>query len=1110
MRSSPEATQAMTELSDNRPQVSGHGRAMNRLPPGVARVAGSAIFGLLLLTGCHGISVHQLDIAWHTGRTLTPARVLVVRGESSDVDATTKVAGVSGRRDDPRRPRDASAPAGRALVEPVAAVESGEQIPVLAVPQEDAPSIAVEVPGQAGWIATAVTLLAGQPFTVTAEGEIAIGKAADARADVARLVGPEGTYFYDDRWTSCEFPLPAAGNGPAPCFCLMGRVVNEDGYASEPFVLGARCSRESPCDGRLELGLNDFDPSENSGALTVCISCPKAVEPHDYREPVSIRSPAGSRRQCGPVVVFYVDGLRPDVVEEMSALGHLPNITERFIAGGTHLANAFTAFPSDTITSNGTMWTGCFSDRHGLKGQVRFNRSRQASDSFLEPMGPNRSSRWLGPKGVDRLLLQAQSTSIALWAGQDGAKRWESSQTSGIPALYDHLRADGGDWATGVLPLMTDVPPLLWTRSMTRQLPYFRAHQAWQYIDDANTDYALRQLIRQNQPVTIVWLPETDSISHKQNRGQFGSTRRTIAHADRLIGQVVEELEALGRIETTYFVLVSDHGHLGGESSNLSRFDLANEFFHEQRTVRADGTWAGGGLGLSVRQHRYSNPHTDDTNSQFVFIDGDSDGAARVFLPRGRYKSGDWSGPSAAADLLAYRVSENHPPVNLPESLAAIQATDDRGCPGHPIDLVLIRVGENAVGVVTCDRGSAVIERRPDPACPERRWLYRYTPVEPFAPGPDGSAAWTPRVNPVCDPLGIVDRVRPEFLAGWHDEQEWLWVTATSVYPDSVVALSRHMLYQENLREIECDYAPDLVVTARRGWFFGVKNTPGTTHGYPLAESMRASFFISGPGVRRGAIVERPCRLVDLTPTLLEMTGTAHDPHWFDGRAIRECYEPCDTADRESPLAMTWSDYDLGGWGRICYTPKPEYGAQPISVNDASRFLDLNNVAYNLISISDWSVFRLVDDAASLVVPGRITPTQSVVDRVDRRARRAARPWVRDAAPAVDMPGVALADYNLTSLGNLKRADEALNWLQHRGERLDQALAAPVGRTSVMATPVANRAVDGVQGTFWELYRFAQRLLVEILDETILNGVENTLDAGLNATRATPAERPAE
>jgi hypothetical protein len=959
--------------------------------------------------------------------------------------------------------------------------------------------VVVRVGAADGWVDSGLNLAEGQPISVTADGEVQIVKESAPKGDVARLAGPEGTFFFDEGWTACSFPLPAAGNGPAPCFCLIGRV-----NGGEPFFLGARCSRVAPAGGRLELAVNTDDPGSATGCFLVSLRLPSSVEPHDYREPVSFRSPEGARGPCGQVVVFYVDGLRPDVVEEMSAMGHLPNITERFIAGGTHLAHAFTAFPSDTITSNGTMWTGCFSDRHGLKGQVRFSRTRRASDSFLEPLGPSRGTRLLNPQGVDRLMLQAQSTSVALWAGEEQSRRWSSSRTSGIPALYDHLRSAGANWATGILPLMTEVPPLLWTRSMTRHLPYFQAQEAWKYVDDANTDYTLRQLLRQNQPVTIVWLPETDSVSHKQSRGQFGSTRRTIALADRLIGKVIEELSALGRLESTYFILVSDHGHLGGDAGHLSRFDLANEFFYAQRDVRADGQWVGGGLGMSVRQHRYANRHSEDSADEFVFVDGDSDGAARLFLPKGEYESRDWSGPNRPGDLLAYRISRNHPPVNLPESLAAIEACNDRGQRGHPIDLVLMKLTDCSVAILTCDRGQAVIERRPGADC---KWEYRYTPVQPLVPMTDGSVAWTPVATPTCDPLGICNRVRPEFLSEWHDEQAWLWVTATSDYPDGVVALSRHMLYQDNLAEIEPEYAPDLVVTARAGWFFGVQNTPGTTHGYPLADSMRASFFISGPGVRRGAIVERPCRLVDLTPTILELTGTPFDPDWFDGRPIREMYEPADHADYTVPMAMDWTDYDLGGWRSTTYRPLPTFAAQPISIHDPNSGWDLNNIAYNLISISDWSVFRLVDDVASLAIPGRVTPTQTAADTVDQRARRAERPWVRDAAPAANIPGVTLADYSLTSLGNLKRADEAVNWLQARGEHLDQRLAGPVGRNSVLAAPLANRAVDGVQATFWELYRFAQRVLVEVLDETILNGVENTVDAGVNLNRATPAER---
>ena len=133
------------------------------------------------------------------------------------------------------------------------------------------------------------------------------------------------------------------------------------------------------------------------------------------------------------------------------------------------------------------MWTGCFSDRHGIKGQVRFSRAALKSESYLDPLGPNRSARLLQPQGVDRLLQASQSATIRWTRGSEKSKQWNQRRTTGVTPLYGHLRAAGGDWATGILPMMTDVPPLLWTRSMTRHMPYFRVQQAWQYVDDANT-----------------------------------------------------------------------------------------------------------------------------------------------------------------------------------------------------------------------------------------------------------------------------------------------------------------------------------------------------------------------------------------------------------------------------------------------------------------------------------------------------------------------------------------------------------------------------------------------------------------------------------------------
>src|SRR5204863_466026 len=129
--------------------------------------------------------------------------------------------------------------------------------------------------------------------------------------------------------------------------------------------------------GPLALGLGGCSPQSGLAPL---LATDEAVPPDALVVPGNrnwgdswVDVGGGPAANCS-VVVFYIDGLRPDVVEEMAAMDHIPNLKKHFVEGGSHLCNAFTAFPSDTITSNGTMWTGCFSDRHGVKCQVRFSR----------------------------------------------------------------------------------------------------------------------------------------------------------------------------------------------------------------------------------------------------------------------------------------------------------------------------------------------------------------------------------------------------------------------------------------------------------------------------------------------------------------------------------------------------------------------------------------------------------------------------------------------------------------------------------------------------------------------------------------------------------------
>ena len=68
------------------------------------------------------------------------------------------------------------------------------------------------------------------------------------------------------------------------------------------------------------------------------------------------------------------------------------------------------------------MWTGCFSDRHGLKGQVSFSRRTLESKSYLDPMGPSRSARLLAPQGLDRFMRETGAASVEVIDGDEATE----------------------------------------------------------------------------------------------------------------------------------------------------------------------------------------------------------------------------------------------------------------------------------------------------------------------------------------------------------------------------------------------------------------------------------------------------------------------------------------------------------------------------------------------------------------------------------------------------------------------------------------------------------------------------------------------------------------
>src|SRR6516165_3973442 len=109
------------------------------------------------------------------------------------------------------------------LIGPAGCSPKSSLAPIV-VNDEQIPPDALVVPGNLPWVDTGVDVVAGEPLTIVGNGRVVIDRLKKTREDAERDVGPKGTFFYDNKLTEQEFPLPAAGQGPAPCFCLIGRI----------------------------------------------------------------------------------------------------------------------------------------------------------------------------------------------------------------------------------------------------------------------------------------------------------------------------------------------------------------------------------------------------------------------------------------------------------------------------------------------------------------------------------------------------------------------------------------------------------------------------------------------------------------------------------------------------------------------------------------------------------------------------------------------------------------------------------------------------------------------------------------------------------------------
>jgi hypothetical protein len=240
--------------------------------------------------------------------------------------------------------------------------------------------------------------------------------------------------------------------------------------------------------------------------------------------PLTPRLHADVRRPDPGVVLLICDGLSPSIVDRGCREGWLPNIERRLVAGGTRVEHAVSCIPPITYGAIAAMLTGAGPGRHRVVG----NRWFDPDGAFFRNYATIEDYRDVNADcqapTIYQRLRPAASINIQTAHRRGATKNIANWAVSGTMWFF-------GDY-TAVDKLTAS--------SVARVAGWANTHRQWPSL-------------------LTCYFPGVDSVGH-----EFGFSSpeylRAVRHLDHQIGRVCDWLENQGLLETTYIVLVSDHG----------------------------------------------------------------------------------------------------------------------------------------------------------------------------------------------------------------------------------------------------------------------------------------------------------------------------------------------------------------------------------------------------------------------------------------------------------------------------------------------------------------------------------------------------------------------
>ncbi len=265
------------------------------------------------------------------------------------------------------------------------------------------------------------------------------------------------------------------------------------------------------------------------------------------------------------VVGILWDGAHCGDLLHLAETGELPNVARLISTGVALRGGAVAQFPSVTLTNHTSILTGLGPGRHGVLGNVFYDRETTERVVPNDATTWHRSSEWLRPAVrtvfemvADHVVPQGFPRTASIDEAIDRGAEYstmalirESGDASGAGGLGDRL------------PSADDSPFVTQRRHLDDA--YFR----WGVSVDDLGLAQVRQLFSDptRLPRLTWWANVVTDAGHHGGGPRSGMARDSLRQADARLGVLLDQLGGLGIVDEVAFVLTADHGFEGSDPS---------------------------------------------------------------------------------------------------------------------------------------------------------------------------------------------------------------------------------------------------------------------------------------------------------------------------------------------------------------------------------------------------------------------------------------------------------------------------------------------------------------------------------------------------------------